>query len=55
MAPRLTAAEVKGVFEKINWGRWGKDDQRGALNFTTPQKRAAAARLAQTGEIWSAS
>src|SRR5229473_2327012 len=54
MAPRLTAAEVKGVFEKIsNWGRWGKDDQRGALNFITPQKRAAAARLAQTGEIVS--
>ncbi|MGH7934285.1 MAG: cyclase family protein [Candidatus Binataceae bacterium] len=54
MATRLTAAEVRGVYEKIsNWGRWGKDDERGALNFITPQKRAAAARLAQTGEIVS--
>ena len=54
MAPRLTAVEVKGVFEKIsNWGRWGKDDERGALNFITPQKRTAAARLAQNGEIVS--
>ena len=26
-----------------NWGRWGKDDERGALNFITDEKRAAAA------------
>ena len=44
--PRLSAVEVKGLFEKLsNWGRWGKDDERGALNFITPQKRAAAGRL----------
>src|SRR5271155_6244428 len=30
MALRLTSAEVKGIFEKCsNWGRWGKDDERG--------------------------
>ena len=52
--PRLSAAEVKGLFEKLsNWGRWGKDDQRGALNFITPQKRAAAGRLVQSGETVS--
>ncbi len=56
MATRLTADEVKALDEKIsNWGRWGKEDQRGALNFITPQKRAAAARLAQSGEIVSLS
>ena len=34
MAQRLTSAEVKGLFEKLsNWGKWGKDDQRGALNL----------------------
>src|SRR5262249_41757503 len=50
-APRLSVVEVKGLFDKIsNWGRWGKDDERGALNFITPAKRAAAARLAQSGE-----
>ena len=21
-----------------NWGRWGKDDQMGAMNFLTPDK-----------------
>ena len=53
-APRLSAAEVKGLFEKLsNWGRWGKDDERGALNFITPQKRAAAGRLVQSGETVS--
>jgi hypothetical protein len=54
MAGRLTPDEVKASFEKIsNWGRWGKEDQRGALNFITAEKRAAAARLAKAGEIVS--
>jgi kynurenine formamidase len=54
MAGRLTPDEVKASFERIsNWGRWGKEDQRGALNFITAEKRAAAARLAKTGEIVS--
>ena len=35
--------------EDSNWGRWGKDDQKGAVNMVTGQKRAAAARLVQTG------
>jgi len=51
MAQKLTPSDVKGLFEKLsNWGRWGKDDERGALNFITDKKRAAAARLVQTGE-----
>ena len=54
MAARLTKDEVKSNFEKIsNWGRWGKDDERGALNFITDAKRAAAAKLAKAGEIVS--
>src|SRR2546422_4023567 len=28
-----------------NWGRWGKDDQIGALNLITPSKRKQAAAL----------
>ena len=33
MADKLTPSDVKGMFEKLsNWGRWGKEDQRGALN-----------------------
>jgi kynurenine formamidase len=51
MAQKLTPSDVKGLFDKLsNWGRWGKDDQRGALNFITSEKRAAAAHLVQAGE-----
>jgi kynurenine formamidase len=54
MAPRLTYDEAITLLDQIsNWGRWGKDDQLGALNFITPAHRAAAARLVQTGEAVS--
>ncbi|MGH9287944.1 MAG: cyclase family protein [Acidimicrobiales bacterium] len=40
----------ESTFEEIkNWGRWGADDQRGALNLLTPERTAAAARLVQDG------
>jgi kynurenine formamidase len=32
-----------------NWGRWGKDDQIGALNLITPEKRKQAAGLVKEG------
>ena len=32
-----------------NWGRWGEDDQLGALNLVTPEKRRQAARLVIDG------
>ncbi|MEX2238213.1 MAG: cyclase family protein [Dehalococcoidia bacterium] len=35
--------------EFSNSGRWGADDQLGALNYITPQKRARAARLVRSG------
>ena len=41
--------------EDNNWGRWGKDDQIGAVNMVTEQKRAAAAKLVQTGRAVSLS
>ena len=28
--------------EDRNWGRWGNDDQMGAINMITPEKRLAA-------------
>lgn len=53
-APRLSSAEVRALYDKLsNWGRWGKNDERGALNFITAERRAAAARLAQSGECVS--
>lgn len=41
--------------ERRNWGRWGEDDQRGAINLITPEKRVAAARLVQSGRSVSLS
>ena len=32
-----------------NWGRWGQDDQIGALNLITPAKRKQAASLVKEG------
>ena len=43
-------AWLAGVFEKTkNWGRWGAEDERGALNLITPARRAAAAALVREG------
>ena len=39
--------------ELSNWGRWGDDDQLGALNLITPAKRVEAARLVETGRVVS--
>ena len=41
--------------EDNNWGRWGDDDQKGAVNLVTDQKRAAAAGLVRTGKAVSLS
>ena len=35
--------------ELSNWGRWGKDDQRGTLNLITPAKRKQAAASVKQG------
>jgi kynurenine formamidase len=35
--------------ELTNWGRWGTDDQIGALNLITPAKRKQAASLVREG------
>ena len=48
----LTDADVVAYMEKLsNWGRWGAEDQRGALNYLTPAKRASAAGLVRSGEV----
>jgi hypothetical protein len=39
--------------ELSNWGRWGKDDQLGALNFVTPAKKKEAMALAKDGIVVS--
>jgi kynurenine formamidase len=45
-----TAAMVEGwMTELSNWGRWGKQDQMGAVNLITPAKRKQAASLVKDG------
>lgn len=47
---KLTKADIDAMMTSLsNWGRWGKDDQLGALNLITPQKRKQAAALVQDG------
>ncbi len=47
---KVTAADVdRWNTELSNWGRWGKQDQLGALNLITPAKRKEAAALVQEG------
>ncbi len=49
-AAPVTLADFDAMFEQVkNWGRWGPDDDRGTLNYLTPDKVAAAAKLVRTG------
>jgi kynurenine formamidase len=48
--PAVTEAEYeRWKTELSNWGRWGKDDEVGALNLVTPAKRRQAAALVKDG------
>jgi kynurenine formamidase len=52
----LTAAEFRELFDSVStWGRWGEADQRGALNYLTPERVRAAAGLVRSGETISLS
>lgn len=52
--PPVTAALVdQWMTELSNWGRWGADDQLGAVNLITPAKRREALSLATTGDVVS--
>jgi kynurenine formamidase len=47
----VSADEFRALFRAVsNWGRWGEEDERGALNELTADRIAAAARLVRTGE-----
>ncbi len=48
--PKLTKADIEKMMTELsNWGRWGKDDQLGAINLITPAKRKHAAALVKEG------
>ena len=46
----VTFEEFDSLFEKLkNWGRWGDDDELGALNFLADADVVEAVQLAKTG------
>src|SRR5580700_179165 len=48
--PIITKADFDRMMKsESNWGRWGKEDQLGALNLVTAHKRIQAAKLVKTG------
>jgi kynurenine formamidase len=56
MKPTMSDAELEAMFERINnWGRWGAEDERGALNYIDDSRRAAAARMVESGRTVSLS
>lgn len=51
-----TTAQLDQMYHQLkNWGRWGDQDQRGALNYQSHQHRVAAAGLVRSGESLSLS
>ncbi len=52
----IDAAQFEALFASVcNWGRWGADDERGALNELTPERVLAATKLVQSGQTVSLS
>jgi kynurenine formamidase len=51
---RVTEARAAEIFATTKrWGRWGDDDERGALNLLTPERARRAAALATEGTVVS--
>lgn len=52
----LSREDILGYLrERRNWGRWGEDDQRGAVNLVTAEKTRSAAGLVRSGRTVSLS
>jgi kynurenine formamidase len=54
MSAKITADTVREWGRRYsNWGRWGPEDELGALNFITPERILAATALPRRGEVIS--
>ncbi len=50
----VNAAAIKEASEKLsNWGRWGKDDMSGTLNYVEPQDIVEAGKLIKNGKAFA--
>jgi kynurenine formamidase len=46
--------ELRALGRRVsNWGRWGADDERGTVNFITPEKLRQAAGCIRRGVVFS--
>ena len=51
---KLKMKDVEAAAERLkNWGKWGKDDHVGTLNYTTPDDIVKAAQLVKRGQVIS--
>src|SRR5436190_11367380 len=51
-AHRMTFEQVVAMQTSLsNWGRWGRDDERGTLNLITPEKTKQALSLVKDGVV----
>ncbi|HLE52288.1 MAG TPA: cyclase family protein [Anaerolineales bacterium] len=47
---KMSLAEFNQLFESLkNWGRWGSEDEKGTLNYITPDQVRAAVALVRSG------
>lgn len=52
--PLQTEADFRRAMDELsNWGRWGDEDELGAANLITPEKRKQAAALVSEGIVVS--
>ena len=51
---KLTRKDVQAAARRLkNWGRWGKEDELGTLNFVSATDIVAAAKLVRKGKVFS--
>src|SRR6516225_8275842 len=52
----ISTQEFDQLFERVsNWGRWGPEDDKGTLNYLTPEKVRTSAALVKSGRTVSLS
>ena len=52
----VSAVEFDQLFKQVcNWGRWGSDDEKGTLNYLSPEHVRASAALVKSGRTVSLS
>ncbi len=45
----VSRAEFEKLFQAVNWGRWGPEDDKGTLNYISPEHVRRAAGLVRSG------